>query len=910
MKKSLRTILSLILCAVTVVLAVPVTAKAPEKTVTSADFDPADLRCDGYDLAKYITPFWKGNIVYNEVVMPITDKNGLPLPLTLMYEPTEIVSVKNYTLTETYEYGRDYTLEDGKVIINRRGNIPTVHNAKLHPSVNPFNKDWDEFYPRADGNGFEYWNEGSEISMMCLAVTYIHNGEWSSDTPDSVAQSLPQTMSRLIHKEKLNIVLIGDSVGTGAKSSAQCGIAPFADAYPEMMRKGLELKFGNPNITLINSSIGGTTSEWTTQGINNTVVSKDPDLVIINYGMNDSSADRVGYTDERFRTNMSTMIEYIKVKCPDAEILLLASLYGNIYTFRAERYDSHATILHDLAEIYDGVGVCDPLAIERPLIEQGLKKFVDFMADNMVHPNDLGMRLIAQTVVDAFRVNDIKEYGNVVLEDLTAHADADSHVEDGKRDELIELLDQARTELYGCASEWDVNDAVTDIYARIDAILRRCQPEDHIWSYAVTPATCKKDGYVTATCGICDWQEITETIPRVGGEHIWDSGRKSVSPTYKRDGVFTHTCTKCGEEINEAIPRLTGAKETSGGMLHVIKGYNYMEGNGAPYHSGDGTVEYDICPIDTDMNGEGTSYVGVWFANYTIAAAYNFRMQRFELVKTNLPYSGSATMIVGNYLPWRDGEWHKFAVNIKGTTVSIYWDGRLVLTDTDKSYNSADNVPLFYSVGEYYLDNAKICSKGYDPATGENATRSWDFNTEASQRDFDKSWGYGSYTPLEYVVPTAATECTAIYSAHEHDGTYIGTVVPGCALPGYDEYECKTCGEVYKMNFTEPVCGTHDFTESTVKILPTEYRDGEAVFGCKNCDMTFTTAIPAGTKTDKTAGDVNGDGTVNAKDVSALMKHFAGWNVTVDPLTADFDGDENVVMKDVSALLKYLAGWQ
>ena len=28
---------------------------------------------------------------------------------------------------------------------------------------------------------------------------------------------------------------------------------------------------------------------------------------------------------------------------------------------------------------------------------------IDFMADNMVHPNDFGMRFIAQAILDSFR---------------------------------------------------------------------------------------------------------------------------------------------------------------------------------------------------------------------------------------------------------------------------------------------------------------------------------------------------------------------------------------------------------------------------------------------------------------------------------------------------------------------------
>lgn len=299
------------------------------KTVTSSDFSAEELRCDDYDIDKYTTPFWNGNVVYNEVVFPLSDPGGSAVPLSLMYEPTEIISVKNYTLTETYTYGKDYTLENGKLVINPRGSINRIHYSKIHPATNPLNKPIDEYYPRHDGNGYEYWNESSEISMMNLVVTYIHNDTWDAPTPPSIADDLPKTMSRLIHKEDLNIVVIGDSVSAGAKSSLQCGIAPFADAYPEMTAKALAKKFGNDNINLINKAIGGSTSDWSYERLNNTVIDHNPDLVIMAFGMNDSSVDTVGYSDAYFRSNIRGQINYIQDLLPECEILLLASVYGN-----------------------------------------------------------------------------------------------------------------------------------------------------------------------------------------------------------------------------------------------------------------------------------------------------------------------------------------------------------------------------------------------------------------------------------------------------------------------------------------------------------------------------------------------------------------------------------------------------
>ena len=54
-------------------------------------------------------------------------------------------------------------------------------------------------------------------------------------------------------------------------------------------------------------------------------------------------------------------------------------------------------------------------------------------------------------------------------------------------------------------------------------------------------------------------------------------------------------------------------------------------------------------------------------------------------------------------------------------------------------------------------------------------------------------------------------------------------------------------------------------------------------------------------------GDVNGDGVVNAKDVSTLMKYLAKWNVRIDKEQADVNNDGKINNKDVRELLKNIA---
>ena len=56
------------------------------------------------------------------------------------------------------------------------------------------------------------------------------------------------------------------------------------------------------------------------------------------------------------------------------------------------------------------------------------------------------------------------------------------------------------------------------------------------------------------------------------------------------------------------------------------------------------------------------------------------------------------------------------------------------------------------------------------------------------------------------------------------------------------------------------------------------------------------------------AGDVNGDGSVNNKDVGALFRHVSGVDVDVDEKACDCNGDGAVNNKDVTLLFKYTSG--
>lgn len=364
------------------------------KIVTRDDFSAEELDCSVYDLEKYTTPFWEGNIVYNEFVYPIMDKNDELSPFQLMYYADDIISVKDTTLEHTYIEGVDYILEDGKLVVLPEGNIRVKMQEDIHQTSNPYNYPINYMYPHRDGSGYEYWND-QDIFNKTLVVTYIHNDKWNNSKPASKTDKLPNIMKKLENGENATIVVTGDSISVGYNSSRIMAAKPYTDGYALMTVKALREKYHN-NIKFVNTAVGGSVSSFNEEQLYNDILVYSPDLVIIAYGMNDAS---VNMTAEEYKSNINGRIEYIKKNLPDCDILLVTSFVANPWVFDIELYKEHAAELRSIESEWDNVAVCDPQSIQLDLMEN--KEFLCFMGDNLMHPNDYGMRIISQCVLAA-----------------------------------------------------------------------------------------------------------------------------------------------------------------------------------------------------------------------------------------------------------------------------------------------------------------------------------------------------------------------------------------------------------------------------------------------------------------------------------------------------------------------------
>jgi len=298
-------------------------------------------------------------------------------------------------LEHSYVEGVDYILADGRLVVLPNGNIRVKMQEDIHQESNPNNYPITYMYPHRDGEGYEYWND-QDIHNRMLVVTYIHNDEWDLSVPQTMKNKLSATMEKLNKGEKVSIVVTGDSVSVGYNSSKIMATKPYADGYALMAVKALREKYHN-NIKFANTAVGGSNASFTAEQLDEDVICYTPDLVIIAFGANDVQMCTV----EEYKSNINGRIDYINQKLPDCEILLITPMIANPFVFDPEINKDFAAALYEIESQRDGVGICDPQKMQIELMENKNKEFLCFMGDNLIHPSDYGMRIIAQSVLAA-----------------------------------------------------------------------------------------------------------------------------------------------------------------------------------------------------------------------------------------------------------------------------------------------------------------------------------------------------------------------------------------------------------------------------------------------------------------------------------------------------------------------------
>ncbi|MBR4420664.1 MAG: SGNH/GDSL hydrolase family protein, partial [Clostridia bacterium] len=309
--------LSLVLGFSTLTLACSCNPKSSSPADSSDDGVEIDHDLTEFDLQKYLSPVWSGNVSYAESAFVLQNENGKIDPIQLLYDIDEIISVRSYDLKTLYEEGVDYKVTNGKLEILEGGSIPFLEHSKYHLSTYQ-NDGLQTQIPASDNSGTAYivaetTKSNPGMSAWSLAVTYKHSSKSVITTPEDNSIVFEEFILKLQNKENVKAVFYGDSItyGWGSSSLAEVSRDPFCPSYPNLVLYYLEDKY-DVTIERANHSRSGETTNWAKEYSNYIkVVDENPDIVILAFGMNDGGA----INTDTFVANIKGIMRNITNEC-------------------------------------------------------------------------------------------------------------------------------------------------------------------------------------------------------------------------------------------------------------------------------------------------------------------------------------------------------------------------------------------------------------------------------------------------------------------------------------------------------------------------------------------------------------------------------------------------------------------
>ena len=187
---------------------------------------------------------------------------------------------------------------------------------------------------------------------------------------------LKQFLERAKRGEKLNIGFIGGSITMG------CAATTPQKAYAWLIYEWFQKKFPQSEFSYINAGIGATTSQFATARAESDLLSYKPDLIFVEFSVNDES-------NELFLETFEGLIRILYTFDQKTGILVLNSV----------RYQDggNAEIQHgEIARYYDLPQISMQSSIY-PEVVRGRFRSSDITVDDL-HPNDVGHEMVAEIV--------------------------------------------------------------------------------------------------------------------------------------------------------------------------------------------------------------------------------------------------------------------------------------------------------------------------------------------------------------------------------------------------------------------------------------------------------------------------------------------------------------------------------
>lgn len=184
----------------------------------------------------------------------------------------------------------------------------------------------------------------------------------------------------------VTIVAFGDSITAGFAVRR---------GFPSFWREMLQRKYPDARIELINSGISGDTTIDGLARLDWSVLSYEPDLVSINFGINDCV---MGLGLDEFELNFVQMVRRIRAGA-GSEILLLSSQPLETPPYDRLVQDYYHAVRNVASEM--DVGFVDVYGAWMECVRQGTP-LSSLILPGLDHPNEAGYKIIAEELMKLF----------------------------------------------------------------------------------------------------------------------------------------------------------------------------------------------------------------------------------------------------------------------------------------------------------------------------------------------------------------------------------------------------------------------------------------------------------------------------------------------------------------------------
>lgn len=139
-------------------------------------------------------------------------------------------------------------------------------------------------------------------------------------------REFPRLHQRLLDKAEhpgsrtVIYVAIGDSVTQGCLGMNEM---THHEVYHELLRRRIEVHYPTANFNVINSGVGGDTAHQSRNRWGRDVISYNPDLVTICFGLNDTHGGEAGL--DEFKAAIRDLVELIRTETK-AEVIILTTI--------------------------------------------------------------------------------------------------------------------------------------------------------------------------------------------------------------------------------------------------------------------------------------------------------------------------------------------------------------------------------------------------------------------------------------------------------------------------------------------------------------------------------------------------------------------------------------------------------